>query len=42
MLSALQLHQLELAFTSFGEAFRLSYPNQTLTVKGHIAELAGL
>jgi hypothetical protein len=37
-LSVLQLHQLELACTSFGEAFRLSYPNQTLTMKGHIVE----
>ena len=38
LLLALQLNQLELACTSFGEAFRLSYPNQTLTVKGYIVE----
>jgi hypothetical protein len=38
MLSALELNTLEHACTSFGEAFRLSYPSKTLTVKGHIAE----
>ena len=38
LLSALQLNQLELACTSFGEAFHLSYPNRTLTVKGYIVE----
>ena len=38
LLLALQLNQLELTCTSFGEAFRLSYPNQTLTVKGYIVE----
>ena len=38
LLLALQLNQLELACTSFGEAFRLSYPNQTLTVKGYMVE----
>ena len=42
VLSALQLNQLELACTSFGEAFRLSYPNQTLTVKDRIVELERL
>ena len=42
VLSALQLNQLELACKSFGEELRLSFPNQTLTVKGNIAELARL
>ena len=42
VLSALQLNQLELACISFGGAFRLSYPNHTLAVKGHIAELSSL
>jgi hypothetical protein len=42
VLSALQLNQLELACASFGEAFRLSYPNQMLAVKGHIVELTRL
>ena len=42
VLSALQLNQLELACTSFGEAFRLSYPNHALAVKGYIVELVRL
>ena len=36
--SSLQLNQLELVSKSFGEAFRLSSPNQRLKVKGHLVE----
>ena len=42
VLSALQLNQLELACVSLGEAFRLSYPNHRLAVKGQIVELVRL
>ena len=36
--SSLQLSQLELVSKSFGEAFRLSNPNQRLKVNGHLVE----